>query len=335
MNNNLTSNDTSIKNQNLELENELNEIENIEMEYSNKEPESTKRSLKDKIGNFKIVQSMKKKVWPVLLPFIVVMSILVILPLVGIIIFSIVDPTGDSVKFSFSLRNFIQLITTESIMIVLGLSLLYAFVAAILTVMMAYPIALIMSQLKNKLLAKNMWVLATLPIWISMILKVLGLRSVFMIISVSSVGTPFAIVIGMIYMFLPFAIAPIYNGLENQDSIYYYAALDLKASKLKAFFHTTFRASLPGVFAGFTLVIVQAATSLLVVRYMGDGKINLITNIIENYFFRGTDFGYGATIAVVLAVLLLLIMGIMKLISNKFEVRGSKKWKSSSNPVIS
>ncbi|AKX33788.1 spermidine/putrescine ABC transporter permease [Spiroplasma litorale] len=333
--NSIPHKDDILKSENTELQNELNEIENIEMEFTEPEPEAPKQSFREKIGNFKVVKSLKSKVWPVLLPFIVVMSILVILPLIGIIIFAIVEPTNDSVKFSISLKNFFKLFTTGSIMLVLGLSLLYAFGASVITIIIAYPVALIMSQLKNKLLAKNMWVLVTLPIWISMILKILGLRSVFMILSTSIIGTPIAIVIGMVYMFLPFAIAPIYNGLENQDSTYYYAALDLKASKIKAFFHTTFRASLPGVFAGFTLVIVQAATSLLVVRYMGDGKINLITNIIENYFFRGTDFGYGAAVAVVLAILLLMIMGIMKLISNRFEVRGSKKWKSSSNPVIS
>ncbi|AKU79370.1 spermidine/putrescine ABC transporter permease [Spiroplasma turonicum] len=334
MNNNPLT-DTNINNENHELQTELNEIDNIEAVYDSEIPDTHKVKLKEKIGNFRIFKSMKKKVWPVLLPFMIVMSILVILPLIGIIIFAIVDPTGDSVKFSVNLKNFLKLFTTGSIMLVLGLSLLYAFVASVITVIFAYPIALIMSQLKNKLLAKNMWVLVTLPIWISMILKILGLRSIFMILSGSIIGTPIAIVIGMIYMFLPFAIAPIYNALQNQDSIYYYAALDLKASKTKAFFHTTFRASLPGVFAGFTLVIVQAATSLLVVRYMGDGKINLITNIIENYFFRGTDFGYGAAVAVFLAFLLLIIMGVVKLISNKFEVRGSKKWKNSSNPVIS
>lgn len=76
---------------------------------------------------------------------------------------------------------------------------------------------------------------------------------------------------------------------------------------------------MPGVITAFSLVLVQAATSLLVVRYMGIGKINLITTIIESYFFMGTDFGYGAAISVVLAVVVFIILALAKLLSNKLE----------------
>ncbi|AHI52491.1 spermidine/putrescine ABC transporter permease [Spiroplasma culicicola] len=335
MNNNIENNEVVEIKDNFDIENELEAIEDIESIGSEEEFVYKTASFKEKIGNFKIVKSLKGKIWPVLLPFMVTMGFLVILPLVGIILFAIINPTGNSIKFELNLENFVRFFTSSSIMIVLGLSLLYAVIASIIAVTMAYPIALVMSQLKSKLMAKNVWVLLTLPIWISMILKILGLRSLFELLGGSALGTPFAVIVGMVYMFLPFAISPIYNALDNQDPSYYQAALDLKASKSKAFWHITFRQSLPGVFAGFTLVLVQAATSLLIVRYMGDGKINLITTIIENYFFKGTDFGFGATVAVVLALLLFLIMGITKLLSNKFEVRGSRKWKNSSNPAIS
>ncbi|AOG60095.1 spermidine/putrescine ABC transporter permease [Spiroplasma helicoides] len=313
---------------NVDVETELEEIENIEA-IGESEFVYQKPPLKERIANFKVVKALKGKIWPILLPFFIVMIFLVVLPLLGIIIFSIIDPSGNSMKFKANFENFVKFFNSQNIMAVLGLSLLYAFVASLICVVFAYPIAFIMAQLKNKMLAKNIWVLITLPIWISMILKIIGLNSLLSVVASSFLGTPGAIVLGMVYMFLPFAISPIYNAIENQDPSYYIAALDLKASKSKAFWHTIFRQSLPGVFAGFTLVIIQAATSLLIVRYMGDGKISLITSIIENYFFKGTDFGFGATIAVVLAILLFFIMGIMKLISNKFEVRGSRKWKSS------
>ncbi|QBQ07356.1 spermidine/putrescine ABC transporter permease [Spiroplasma gladiatoris] len=319
---------------NLDVETELEAIENIEA-IGESEFVYQKPPLKERIENFKVVKTLRGKIWPILVPFFFVMSFLVVLPLIGIILFAIIEPSGNSIKFKANFENFIKFFASENIMIVLGLSLLYAFAASIICVTMAYPVALVLSQLKNKLLAKNMWVLVTLPIWISMILKILGLNSLLEVVGSSFLGTPGAIVLGMVYMFLPFAISPIYNALENQDPSYYAAALDLKASKFKAFWHITFRQSLPGVFAGFTLVIVQASTSLLIVRYMGDGKISLITSIIENYFFKGTDFGFGAAVAVILALLLFAIMGLMKLISNKFEVRGSRKWKNSSNQVTS
>ncbi|QGS51588.1 spermidine/putrescine ABC transporter permease [Spiroplasma tabanidicola] len=319
---------------NVDVETELEDIENIEA-IGESEFVYQKPPLRERIEEFKIVKALKGKIWPIMVPFFVVMGFLVVLPLLGMLLFAIIDPSGNSIKFKANFENFLKFFASKNIMAVLGLSLLYAFGASIICVAMAYPIALVLAQLRSKMLAKNMWVLITLPIWISMILKIIGLNSLLSLIGSSFLGTPGAIVLGMVYMFLPFAISPIYNAIENQDPNYYAAALDLKASKFQAFWHITFRQSLPGVFAGFTLVIVQASTSLLIVRYMGDGKISLITSIIENYFFKGTDFGFGATIAVALAILLFAIMGLMKLISNKFEVRGSRKWKSSSNQVTS
>ncbi|QEH61412.1 spermidine/putrescine ABC transporter permease [Spiroplasma chinense] len=320
---------------NIDIETELEAIEDIEAIGTNDELVFKDISLKEKVANFKIVKSLKGKIWPIMLPFILTMAILVVLPLIGIILFAIIEPSGNSTKFRLDLSNFSRFFTSGSIMSVLGLSMLYAVISSILTIAMAYPIALMMANLRNKIMAKNIWVILTMPIWISMILKILGLRSLFYLLGGTALGTPFAVILGMVYMFLPFALAPIYNGLENQDPVFYQAALDLKASKAKAFWHVTFRQSLPGVFAAFTLVIVQASTALLIPRYMGDGKINLIPTIIENYFFKGTDFGFGATVAVALAILLFAIMGVTKLISNKFEIRGSRKWKGSSKQVTS
>lgn len=288
-----------------------------------------------KVKESKFVTKMSGKIWPLLVPFLVVMVFLVILPLIGIIIFSIVKPTGNSVLFKISLENFINLFRNKSILMALGLSLLYAFFASLITLVIAYPMALIMAGLKNKLLAKNMWVLITMPIWINMILKILGLQSLFYILAPTALGTPIAIIIGMVYAFLPFAVSPIYNALEDLDRSYYDACLDLGASKHKAFWDITFRQSLPGVFTAFSLVIVQAATSLLIVRYMGDGKINLITSIIESYFFKGSDFGYGAAISVILAISVFILMVLIKMISNKFETRRSRRWKASLDPVTS
>ncbi|KAF5275446.1 hypothetical protein FQR65_LT16664 [Abscondita terminalis] len=108
-------------------------------------------------------------------------------------------------------------------------------------------------------------------------LKTLGLQSLFYVLAPSVLGTSFAIMVGMVYAFLPFAISPIYNSLDNQDRTLAEASLDLGAR----------------VFTAFSLVLVQSATSLVIVKYMGDGKINLITSIIESYFFKGSDFGMG------------------------------------------
>lgn len=290
--------------------------------------EINKTLSKTKLFNF-----TKGKAWPILLPFFVVMICLVIVPIISIIIYSVVQPSGDMKMFEFSLKNFLRIFSTGGIMRTIGLTIAYAFLAALMCIIFGYPIALIMSEMRSKILAKNMWLLVTMPMWISMLLKVLGLRSLFLILAPSALGTQLAIVIGMTYMFLPFAITPIYDSLESRRIDIEEAAMDLGCSKFRTFWTITFRSSMPGVITALTLVLLQAATSLVVVQYMGDGKITLITSIIESYFFKGSDFGFGTAISVILAIFVFLIMVVSKFISNKFEKKGAKSWKDSSDQL--
>ncbi|ATZ16184.1 ABC-type spermidine/putrescine transport system permease subunit I [Entomoplasma freundtii] len=288
-----------------------------------------------KLAKTKTFNFTKGKVWPILLPFFIVMIFLIILPLVSILIYSLVKPTGNAQLFRITLENFVKMFTSKNIMVALLLSIAYAVAAALVAIVFGYPIALIMSEVKSKVLVKNMWILVTMPIWISMLLKVLGLKSFFYLLMPSAIGTPFAVIIGMVYMFLPFAIIPIYDSLEMRQIDLEEAARDLGMSSWKTFWHITFRSSLPGVLTAFTLVIVQAATSLIVIRYMGDGKINLISSIIESYFFKGNNFGFGAAISVVLTIFVFLLTLLIRWSSNRLEgKRGKNKWKNSSEPTI-
>jgi spermidine/putrescine transport system permease protein len=283
-----------------------------------------------KLKNSKLYARLAKRTWLILLPFFLVTIFLIITPLVGIVVFSVIKPVGGSMVFETSLEKYVYLFSNSSIWIALGLGLLFAVVASVCSVVVAYPIAYMMANLKNKFLVRNVWVIVTMPIWINTILKIIGLQSLFYMLAPTALGTEISIIIGMIYLFLPFAISPIYNSLENRDLSYEKAALDLGASKTKTFWQHTFRFSIPGVVTGFSLVLIQSATSLIVVRYMGIGKINLITNVIESYFFMGSDFGYGAAISVILAVIVFAILALTKLVSNKFESgKVTKKWKNS------
>ncbi|QQY78424.1 ABC transporter permease subunit [Mycoplasma mycoides subsp. capri] len=305
-------------------------IETIEKQ---KKRESARLKVKDVnhyLSKTKLFHFTKDKVWPILAPFILVMVILVILPLVSILIYAFIQPADGITLFKISFEKFAKLFTSNGILYSLFLSILYAIVAGMLCVLIGYPIALMMAQMKSKILARNMWVIVTMPMWISMLLKVLGLQTLFYLLADFAIGTPIAIIIGMTYMFLPFAIAPIYDSLESRQTDLEEAALDLGASKFRTFWSITLRSSMPGVLTAFSLVLVQAATSLIVVHYMGGGRIYLVSAAIESYFFQGNDFGYGAAVSVVLAILVFGLMLVMKLISNKFEMKGNKrKWKNS------
>ncbi|PPE06827.1 spermidine/putrescine ABC transporter permease [Mesoplasma corruscae] len=302
--------------------------------------EAKKQSIKDRVQKYggmlkskSFFHKIGKKTTPILLPFFIVMIFLVILPIVAIVIYSVIQPTNDLSMFKVTLQNYLDLFSNKNIMLALGVTLFYALISSLMCILIGYPIALIMSQLRSKMVAKNVWLLVTLPMWISMIMKVLGFRSLFLLLAPSMLGTQVAIIIGMTYMFLPFAIPPIYDALESRMKDIEEAAQDLGCSKNKTFWVITLRSSVPGIITAFTLVLLQAATSLIVVQYMGDGKINLISKIIESYFLKGSNFGAGAAISVVLAAIVLIIMLASKFISNKFENKGGKKWKDSSNQV--
>ncbi|ATG97824.1 ABC transporter permease [Mesoplasma lactucae ATCC 49193] len=288
--------------------------------------------MNETITDSKIFKMFHDRVWPWLAPFVLVMVFLVILPLIAVIIYSFIQPTGDAIQFKSTFENYIKMFTDRGIMIALGLSIAYALIASLLCVIVGYPIAYMMGQMRSKILAKNVWVLVTLPIWISMLLKVLGLQSFFYLLSPTFLGTPIAVIVGMVYMFLPFAITPIYDSVISRNIDLEEAAMDLGCSRTKTFFTITLRETMPGILTGFSLVIVQAATSLIVVHYLGAGKITLISSIIESYFFKGANFGYGSAIAVVLTIMVFLLMLIIKAISNKFEKNGKggkKSWRNS------
>ncbi|WP_339022950.1 spermidine/putrescine ABC transporter permease [Spiroplasma endosymbiont of Crioceris asparagi] len=325
---------TNSSNQSMNITEEISKkIQDIEVNILEEidEPKAPKKT--NKIIKF-VDKNFISKSWAILAPFFFVMIFLIILPIIAIVVYSIVKPTNDATMFKIRFDHFTSLMKDGSFIWVLFKSLFLAFIASMVSVVFAYPIALILASLKSKTATRNIWILVTLPIWINMILKTIGLKTLFLLLMPSVFGTPVAIVIGMVYMFLPFAIAPIYNALEKQDKLLVQAAYDLKASRLKTFWEIIFRYSIPGVITAFSLVLIQASTTLLVVSYLGDGRVTFITSIIESYFLQGSDFGQGSAIAVVLAIVVLFLILVLNLLSKTFESGRGKKWKNLSDLAI-
>lgn len=270
----------------------------------------TKSKIKDKSVNFGF------KSWvPLSYPYLMLMFFLIVLPLLIILLYSIIKATNNAWIFRFTFSNFNDFFKEASFVRVLLRSIFYAFIASIIAVIFGYPIAYIMAFMSTKLAAKNIWVLITLPIWINVLLRTIGLQIIFSLLGPNVLlGSAIGIILAMIYMFMPFVILPIYNALEKTDHSLLEASQDLGASKIKTFWNITFRFSVPGIVSGFTLMMLSAMTSLVVVKYIGEGKTILIANIIESYFYRGANFAYGAAISVILGVIVLIIIFSLKAI---------------------
>ncbi|WP_342265950.1 spermidine/putrescine ABC transporter permease [Spiroplasma endosymbiont of Villa modesta] len=271
-----------------------------------------KNKIKDKSVNFGF------KSWVTLAyPYLLVMVILIVLPLLIVILYSIIKATNNAWIFRFTFSNFNDFFKENSYVMVLLRSIGYSFVATLIAVIFGYPIAYIMAFMSTKIASKNIWVLVTLPIWINILLRTIGLQIIFSILGPNVLlGTPIGIILAMVYMFMSFVILPIYNSLEKTDRNLLEASQDLGASKMKTFWKVTFRFSVPGIVSGFTLMMLSAMTSLVVVKYIGEGKTILIANIIESYFYRGANFAYGAAISVILGIIVLIIIFTLKAIGS-------------------
>ena len=130
------------------------------------------------------------------------------------------------------------------------------------------------------------------------------------------VGTEFAVILGMIYIFLPFMVIPIYNSISKIDESLYDAAFDLGASNLETFLRVTLPLSIPGILSGITLVLLPSATTLVVPRYLGEGRYFLIGNLIESKFLKTGQWNSGAAVSIILVLVLLIILYVTNRLDN-------------------
>jgi spermidine/putrescine transport system permease protein len=123
--------------------------------------------------------------------------------------------------------------------------------------------------------------------------------------------TDIAVVLGMVYNFLPFMVLPIYSVLIKIDKSIIEAAEDLGADYLTVFRRVVFPLSLPGVMSGITMVFMPAVTTFVISRLLGGGQYTLIGNLIERQFLLVMDWNFGSALSVIMMVLILVSMGVM------------------------
>lgn len=136
--------------------------------------------------------------------------------------------------------------------------------------------------------------------------------------SLNIINTPAAIVLGMVYNFLPFMVLPIYNVLVKIDPNVVNAARDLGANGLQTFLRVTFPLSLPGVISGITMVFVPALTTFVISNLLGGSKILLIGNVIEQEFTQASNWHLGSGLSIVLMIFIILNM----IITSVFDKEG-------------
>ena len=265
------------------------------------------------------------------IPYIIWLGLLVLLPLVLLIFlsFSSTKYTLSFESFKFSVDHIPTVFTAQNLE-AFGNSIKLALLATIGCVLFGYPVSYIisMSKLKNKYLTI---LLILFPMWICMLLRLKvinnmlsegGLLESFFGISVNLSGTEFAVVLVMILMYLPFMILPIFTQLQKIDRSLFEASQDLGATPAKTFLKVTLPLSMKGVTSGIIMVFLPAATGFAIPEIIGNGKINLIGNVIENYISGAkgvaTQYNIGCMISL---IIIIVVIGALILIS-KIDAEG-------------
>lgn len=250
-------------------------------------------------------------------PYIVWMIGFTIIPLLLIVFYGLTDKSG-----TFTLANILAIGTPEhakALFLSLGLSLLSTFICLVL----AYPLAMILRK-KNIGQGSFMVFIFILPMWMNFLLRTLawqtllekngvinGILTFLHLPNIAIINTPWAIILGMVYNFLPFMILPIYNVLAKIDDNTINAAKDLGANEMQTLTHIWIPLSLPGIISGITMVFVPALTTFVISNLLGGSKILLIGNVIEQEFTKGSNWNLGSGLSLVLMVFILLSMALI------------------------
>ena len=248
----------------------------------------------------------------------------ILIPLVLVIFYAFTDKTG-----SFTLDNIIAISESTNLK-ALGLSVMLSFISTIICLLLAYPLAMILATLGVNQ-SSFMVFIFILPMWMNFLLRTLAwqtllektgvINSILTFLNLPTlniINTPSAIVLGMVYNFLPFMVLPIYNTLFKIDSNVINAAKDLGANNIQTFTRVIFPLSLPGVISGITMVFVPALTTFVISDLLGGAKILLIGNVIEQEFKQANNWNAGSGLSFVLMIFIVISI----FISNKYDKEG-------------
>lgn len=249
-------------------------------------------------------------------PYLVWMAIFTVVPLFIVIWYAVTNADGQ-----FTFDNLTQIGRYSS---VFARSLILAAISTVICLVMAFPVGYFLSRLRaNK--QHIMLMLIMLPMWMNFLLRTYSWvflleRNGFFNTLLSSIGLPkldiintsSAVVLGMVYNFLPFMVLPIFSVIVKIDHRVIEAAQDLGADSVQVFRRVIFPLSLPGVLSGVTMVFIPAVSTFVISRLLGGGKSLLLGDLIEMQFL-GSAYNphLGSAISLVMMVIVLVCMGIM------------------------
>ena len=248
----------------------------------------------------------------------VFMFFLLVLPLIVMLVYSLGEraPEGGY-EAAFTLNNYLNLPSRGK---AFANTLTLAPFATFLTVLFAYPMAYFLAVYVSPKWRVTMLVLVMAPFWTSQLLRyyawimILGAQGVpswlawIGILDVRIINTPWAVLIGAVYGFLPLMVPPIYVSLEKLDKRLLEASSDLGANSVRSFFQITLPLSLPGVATGSMLVFILLMGDYILPQFLGGGKVYFIGNALVDLFLQSRNWPFGAAVSIALVIIMFVTM---------------------------
>ena len=256
-------------------------------------------------------------------PYILWAAIFIVVPLLIVAYYAFTDPAGG-----FTLDNMKNLGDYRTIF---RDSILYSLAATAIALILAYPFAYVMSRKRQKT-QQIMMVLVMLPMWMSLLILTYSwvtimerngvINSILMkagLEPLNMIGTPGAVIFGMVYNYIPYMILPIYSVMSKIDPSVLEAAEDLGSGGFSKLYRVILPLSMPGVVSGITMVFVPSVSTFYISKQLGDGKILLVGDVIERQIKYNNDYSNGAALSLVLMVLIILSLALMKLFAGESD----------------
>lgn len=256
-------------------------------------------------------------------PYIVWSFLMIVVPLLLIVLYSVTTGGNTLVNIQFTVDNF-KKIAEPIYLSVFIRSLKIGLLTVAICFIMGYPLAYMISRFGEK--AQNILILVvTIPMWINMLLRTYawisllsdnGIVNSFLVSlgfdPINMMYTDFSVTLGLVCDLLPFMVIPIHTSLSKIDSSLIEAAYDLGADKIQTFFKVIFKLSVPGVINGVIQTFLLSISSFVIPKFLGGGQYMLIGNLIENQFISVGDWNFGSAISLFLAVVIILLIRLMK-----------------------
>ena len=253
-------------------------------------------------------------------PYTVWSVLFIVIPLVMVVYYTFTDGTG-----TFTFQN-IEKLAEKEYLSIFARSVAYAFLATVVCLLIAFPLAYFISQSKPRT-QKLAIMLIMLPMWTNLVIRTYSLGNLIedtgvinTVLGLSEdpihmINTPFAVILGMVYNYLPFMVLPIYTVISKLDKNVIEASQDLGCNKFQVIMKVILPLSKSGIVSGITMVFVPAISTFYISKKLGGTDNRLIGEVIEDSFLNSENWNFGSAISFILMIIIMLSIAVI----NKFS----------------